>query len=173
MTQPNCGTVFTQSYSTFVFAFSSFVGTSTLWCGNRHLSPALQPDYVSQKWHSGACQYSQGDLVQGPTKKYLQGCRRIMPGLLLPLTLLFLDILLPRVIDGSESVAAFGVAFCARSLLSCRKLHWSPFEHCPFSFHWLHKPFPPSTPLNPFRFLPTAPVSIFPCLSSKFRNRSS
>ena len=26
--------------------------------------------------------------------------------------------------------------FCARSLLSCRKLHWSPFEHWPFSFHW-------------------------------------
>ena len=31
---------------------------------------------------------------------------------------------------------------------------------------------PPSTPLNPFRFLTTASVSIFPCLASKFRNRS-
>ena len=26
--------------------------------------------------------------------------------------------------------------FCARSLLSCRKLQQSPFEHWPFSFHW-------------------------------------
>ena len=25
---------------------------------------------------------------------------------------------------------------CARSLLSGRKLHWSPCEHWPFSFHW-------------------------------------
>ena len=30
----------------------------------------------------------------------------------------------------------------------------------------------PSTPLSPFRFLTTTPVSIFPCLASKFRNRS-
>ena len=28
----------------------------------------------------------------------------------------------------------FGVDF-ARSWLSCRKLHWSPLEHCPFSLH--------------------------------------
>ena len=69
------------------------------------------------------------------SKKYLHGCRRMTPGLLLPLTLLVIDILLPRVIDGSESVAAFGVGFCARSLLSYRKLHWSPFEHWPFSLH--------------------------------------
>ena len=48
----------------------------------------------------------------------------------------FLDALRPRVIDGSEGVAAFGVGFCARSLLSYRKLHFSPFEQSPFSFHW-------------------------------------
>ena len=35
--------------------------------------------------------------------------------LLLPLTLLFLDLLQPRVVDGSESVAAFGVGFCVIS----------------------------------------------------------
>ena len=28
-----------------------------------------------------------------------------------------------------------GVGFCARPLLSCPKLHWSPFEHWLFSFH--------------------------------------
>ena len=36
----------------------------------------------------------------------------------------FLDALRPRVIDGSEGVAAFGVGFCAGSLLQCRQLHW-------------------------------------------------
>ena len=48
----------------------------------------------------------------------------------------FLDVLLPRVIDGSQGGEAFGVGFGARSLLSCGKLHWSPFEHWPVSFHW-------------------------------------
>ena len=50
------------------------------------------------------------------------------------LILLVLDTLRPRVIDGSESVAAFGFGFCwvARSLLSCQKLHWFPFEHWHF-----------------------------------------
>ena len=28
------------------------------------------------------------------------------------------------------------LGFCVRSLLSYRKLHWSPLEHWPFSFHW-------------------------------------
>ena len=43
-----------------------------------------------------------------------------------------LDALLPRVFEvgGSEGGSAFGVGF-ARSLLSCRKLHWSPFEQWP------------------------------------------
>ena len=31
---------------------------------------------------------------------------------------------------------------------------------------------PPSTPIIPFRLFTTAPDSIFPCLASKFRNRS-
>ena len=35
-----------------------------------------------------------------------------------------------------EGGAPFGVGFGARSSLSCRKLHWSPFEHWSFSFHW-------------------------------------
>ena len=46
----------------------------------------------------------------------------------------FSSALPPRVIDGSEGGAAFGVGFGAWSLLSYRKLHWSPFEHCPFFF---------------------------------------
>ena len=72
--------------------------------------------------------------------KYLSnsfhGCRRMIPGLLLPRILLFLDTLRPRDIDGSEGVAAVGSGFCARSLLSRRKLHRFPFEQWPFSFHW-------------------------------------
>ena len=42
-------------------------------------------------------------------------------------TALAVGLIPPRVVDGSESVAAFGMGFCARSSLSCRKLHWSPF----------------------------------------------
>ena len=60
----------------------------------------------------------------------------MVPWLLFPRILLFLDTLRPRVIDGSEGVAAFGVGFRARSLLSCGKLHVSPFDNWPFSFHW-------------------------------------
>ena len=43
-----------------------------------------------------------------------------------------------------EKRGGFGFGFFfAQSLLSCRKLHWSPFEHWPFSFHWWQIPFPP------------------------------
>ena len=58
------------------------------------------------------------------------------PWLLAPRILLFLDTLRPREKDGSEGVVALWSGFCARSSLSCRKLHWSPFEHWPLSFHW-------------------------------------
>ena len=58
------------------------------------------------------------------------------PWLLLPRIHLLLDRLLRRERAGSEGVAALGFGFCcARSLLSCLKLHWCPFEHWPFSFH--------------------------------------
>ena len=99
-------------------------------------------------------------------------CRRMIPGL--PALGYFFSLTLrPRVVDGSEGVAAFGFSFCcARSLLSCRKLHWFPFKHWPFLSTDNKYLFSPSTPLNPFRFLTTAPVSIFPCLASKFRNRN-
>ena len=54
-------------------------------------------------------------FVQVPFKKYLHG-RLIFSDWLLPLALLFLDTLLPRVFEdcGSEAGAAFGVGF-ARS----------------------------------------------------------
>ena len=73
-----------------------------------------------------------------------------------------------RDIEGSEGVAALGSGFCARSLLSCQKLHWSPFEHWPFSFHWVIDTCSSSTPINPFRSLATAPVSILSCLRQSF-----
>ena len=50
--------------------------------------------------------------------------------ILLPLTFFFLDALPPRVFLRLRG----GVGFGARSLLSCPKLHWSPFEHWPFFF---------------------------------------
>ena len=68
---------------------------------------------------------------------FLHGGRLNFSDWLLPLRLLLLDALLPRVFEecGSEGGSAFGVGF-ARSSLSCWKLHWSPFKHWPFSFHW-------------------------------------
>ena len=110
------------------------------------LVSSLTTRFILENWHSCGCQYSQDVRVQVPLQQCLHGCRRMAPWLLLPRILLFLDTLRPRDIDGSESVAAFGVGVCARSLLSCRKLHWFRF----FSFHWSQIPFPPSTPLNPF-----------------------
>ena len=173
---------FHDSHSTFVVAFSVLRVEALFWAS--HLV-VLQPSGAGTDTCPLLCipvqfyridiredaQNSQGDLVQVPFKYYLHGCRRILPDWLLPLTLLFLDALLPRVIDGSEDGTALGVAF-ARSLLSCRKLHWSPFEHWTFSFHWQHIPSPLSTPLKTFRLLTTAPVPIFQCLAWKFRNRS-
>ena len=113
--------------------FRLFVCSSTFQCGNKHSAPNLQPDSHIQTWHSGGCQNSQGDSVRVPFKMYLHGCRMNFPDWLLPLTFLFLDALLPRVfgVGGSEGGAVFGVGF-ARSFLSCRKLHWSPFEHWAF-----------------------------------------
>ena len=49
-----------------------------------------------------------------------------------PWILLFFDTLRPRVIDVSGGVAAWWSGFWARSLLSCWKLHWFPFEHWTF-----------------------------------------
>ena len=71
-----------------------------------------------------------------------------------------------------EGVAAVCSGFCAQSWVSWRKLQRSCCEHCPFSFHWYQIPFPPSTPMIPFRLFTTAPDSILPCLASKFRKRS-
>ena len=124
--------------------------SSTMCCGNRHLFPAwqirfcfaamvspdMQPAFFQKLALGRMPTFTRRLCVRVPFKKNPHGCRRMVPGLLLPLTLLFRDILLPRVIDGSEGGAAFGVGFCAQSLLSCRKLQRSPFEHCPFSFHW-------------------------------------
>ena len=69
-----------------------------------------------------------------------------------PLRFLFLDELLPLCVGGSEDGAVFGVDF-ARSSLSCRKLHWSPLEHCPFPFHWLQTPCLLSIPLSHLRLV--------------------
>ena len=85
----------------------------------------------------------------------------------------FLDVLLPRVIDGSEGGAAFGVGFRARSPLSCRKLHLSPFEHWPYSLHWQHTPFPLSNANEPLSTLDHCscfdfPVSGVKVLQSEF-----
>ena len=138
-TQPNCRTLFTNATALLSPPFFGllFGCSSTFQCGNEHSVPNLHPDSDLQNCHSGGCQHSQGDLVQVHFKKYLHGGRLKFSDWLLPLAFLFLDTLLPRVFEdcGSEGGAAFGVGF-ARSLLSCRKLQWSPFKHWPFCFHW-------------------------------------
>ena len=112
--------------------WGSFVGcSSTLWCGSRHLSLALQPLlFIRIDTRENAHTHK---VI---SYKYLHGCDESCQGYFLLLTLLFLDTLRPRDIGGSEGVAAFGVGFCARSLLSCQKLHWSPFGRWSFPFHW-------------------------------------
>ena len=40
----------------------------------------------------------------------------------------------PLCVGGTEDGAVFGVDFTRSS--SCRKLRWSPLEHCPSAFHW-------------------------------------
>ena len=91
-------------------------------------------------------------------------------GLLLPRIFLFLDTLRPRDIEGSEDVAAFGFWFLRTILALVRETASVSLRTLAFFFP--HIPYPLSTPLNPLRFLTTAAVSIFPCLTSKFRNRS-
>ena len=111
-----------------------------------------------------ACKY--------PSNQYLHGCRRMAPWLLLTWTLLLFDTLRPREEDGSEAVAALWSGLWARSLLSCRKLHWSPFEHSAFFFPLVTDTFSSFNATHSLRFLTTAPLSILPWLASKFRNRS-
>ena len=60
------------------------------------------------------------------------------------------------------------LVFVRDSWVSWGKLHRSPCEHWPFSFHWSQIPVLPVT----FRFLTTAPDSILLCPASKFRKRS-
>ena len=50
---------------------------------------------------------------------------------------------------------------------SWRKLHLSPRENWPFSFHWYT--FLPSTPKNPFRLFTTDQIQFSLCLTSMFR----
>ena len=78
--QPIWDSIFTTSHCIFYRRFLFFCGTgrsffrfffgcsSTLWCGNEHLSPALHPVSVLWKWRSGGRQCSQGDRVQVPFK---------------------------------------------------------------------------------------------------------
>ena len=110
-------------FSTFrVVAFSSFwdcCSFSVIYLDvhqacNAESSLTARFIFFLKNWHSGGCQYSQGVRVQVPLKKYLHGCRRMDPWLLVPRTLLFLDTLRPRDTVASEGVAAVCSGFCAR-----------------------------------------------------------
>ena len=64
--QPKCRASFNIVSALFVtILFLFFAGMTfnlTVW--NEHLLPNLDPDSDLQNWHSGGCQWSQGDLVQ-------------------------------------------------------------------------------------------------------------
>ena len=145
-TQPNCGTVFTKATALFsssvgmvallglfTWLFFNFVvreqtQTSVPCFATRFCFKRLDIREDANTHKAISCKYFSNSISTSVNESH--------QGLLLPLILLFFDTLRPRVIDGSEGVAASDVGFCARSLLSCRKLHWFPFEHWPFSFHW-------------------------------------
>ena len=76
----------------------------------------------------------------------------------------------PRRIDDCCVILSFTENFVIPHGKSCnRSLCTSSRPSFPlFLFHWQQVLFPLSTPLIPFRFLITAPVSILPCLASNF-----
>ena len=73
-----------------------------------------------------ACKYLSNDICTG--------VEEWKPWLLLPRILLFFDTLRPRVMEGSEGVAALWSGFWARSWVSWRKLHWSPLRTMAYFF---------------------------------------
>ena len=144
--QPNCGTIFTIA-TAFLLSFLFFCGNGSffllfvLFVNLVMREQALIPGFASR--------FCLKDLTLGRmpilTKRsrastFQEECAWLSKNhtrvTFASDTPFFLNTPLSRVIDGSEGVAAFGVGFCARSSLSCRKLHLSPFEHWPFSFHW-------------------------------------
>ena len=121
--------------------------------------------YIPISWHSGGCQYSQGDLVQVPFKKYLHGGRLNFSGWLLALAFLFLDTLL--VWFGFRCRFRTIVTLMPETaLVSLRTLPlFFPLVTNTF-FLFQHHVIPcDSWPLHTF-------FSIFSCLASKFRNLS-
>ena len=70
--------------------------------------------------------------------------------------------------EGVGCVVAF-----ARLFLRCRKLHGSPFVHCPLARHCQHSPCPLWTRSCSLWFLTKMFHSILPFLASKFRDPNS
>ena len=171
-TQPNCDTVFTIA-TVFLTLLCLF------FCGNCSLSLAFGLAVVRQPYDAGTntcprlynpfqlCRidtWEDANIHQAIASKYLSKnlCTVVeewTQWLLLPRILLFLDTLRPRdTVHDRNSHAGNCIG-----LLANIGLYLSTGNKYLFLLR---------TPLNPFRLLTTAPVLIFPCLASKFRNRS-
>ena len=135
-TQLNSRTLFTIAsalLSSPFFGFS-FGCSSTFQCGNKHSAPNL---------HYNSIQACRIDIREDANThkaiwcKYLSrsiytASRLNFPDWFLPLTFLVFDFYFGFWDLVSQRVARFLVSVFVRSLPSCRKLHWSPFEHCSF-----------------------------------------
>ena len=69
----------------------------------------------------------------------MHGNRNILPLGILPLSLLVLDAFLTLCCVEDLGEGSDCVDF-ARLFISCRKLQWSPFDHCPVAFHCQQSP---------------------------------
>ena len=162
----------------FLWQWSLFFGflfgcSSNSWCGNKHLSPVLHPDSFFKRLgtraganiHKMFARKSSSNNICTVVEQWNHGYFCL--GRFSSSTHFDLVARLAQ-----KGVAAVCSGFCARSWVSWWKLHRLLANTGLFfpTGNWYL--FPPSTPMNPFRFLTTAPDSVLPYLASKFRNRS-
>ena len=103
---------------------------------------ALIPEFASRfRPRVTSTHFSQDGFVQVPLRWSLHGWRDMLPDGLFPLRLLDLAKFLPPWIWVERSGEGVGcVVGFARLFLSCWKLHWSRFEHCPEACHCQQPP---------------------------------
>ena len=116
---------FSQQLRHFGLRFFCFESSPPCSAGTDTCPLLCIPIQFLQTWHSGGCQYSQSDLVQ---VLYQIASARLSQN--------FASLTSASDTFFSHPPRVIGVGLDAWSPLSCRKLHWSLFEHCSFSFHW-------------------------------------
>ena len=121
-------------------------------CIDTHLLPHTHSQFYLWYWHSRGCKNTWRIPTEG----------------LLPLGTFRFEGVLPSFLSGLGA-GEDGCDFFPR-LLSWQKLQVSPFEHCPFAFHWKHSPcFPSTLTCFPLRVFSNTLVSILSFQTLKFR----